>query len=146
MLLIPGKRIFPENDYTKKIEAFFTISAYMVNSFESKDSNKLLESIAMSHMNIMPYILQGSKNCLFFQDNVTKRKISMCLEDEMVLKEIQTAFVTLFNCRNGGRMPTDDTNVMKFTKVLCHMPKNHTNYKEVKQSLTEELQKVGVNR
>lgn len=144
VLLIPAKRISEENDYTKKVDAFFTMSAYMVNLFESKDSNKLLDSVAMSHMKTMPYILQGSKNCLYFQDSVTLRKISMCIEDANMLEEIQTAFMTLFNCRNGGRMPPPDRNVEKLLKVLCEMPKSHKNYEEVRKSLSEELQKVGV--
>jgi len=128
------------------VEAFFTISAYMVNVFESKDSNKFLDSIAMSHIKTIPYVLQGSKNCLYFQDSVTLRKISMCIEDVTVLEEIQKAFITLFNCRNGGKMPQPDQNVEKYMKVLCNMPKDHKNFTEVKKSLAEELQKTGVNK
>lgn len=116
----------------------------MVNVFETKDSNKFLDSIAMSHIKNMPYILTGSKNCLFFQDSVTLRKISMCIEDANILEEIQKAFTTLFNCRNGGKMPVPDQNVEKYMKVLCTMPKDHKNYNEVKKNLAEELQKVGV--
>lgn len=98
----------------------------------------------MSHIKTMPYILQGSKNCLYFQDSVTLRKITMCLEDANVLDEVQKAFLTLFNCRNGGKMPLPDQNVEKLMKVLCEMPKEHKNYQEVRKSLSEELQKVGV--
>lgn len=143
--MIPGKRIFPENDYTKKVDAFFTISAYMVNMFESKDSNKFLESIAMSHIKIMPYILTGSKNCLLFQDSVTYRKITMCLEDPNLMNEIQEAYLALFNCRNGGNIVAKkEENVEKLMKVLCDMPKDHKNYEEIRKNFGDELRKVGV--
>ena len=144
VLLIPGKRIFPENDYTKKIDAFFTMSAYMVNSFETKDSNKFLESIAMSHMKTMPYVLGGSKNCLYFQDSITTRKITLCIEDPVVLEEIQTAFMTLFNCRNGRGITGDDKNVEKLAKILCETPKDNKKFDEIKQDFANELRKVGV--
>jgi len=68
----------------------------------------------------------------------------MCLEDDNMLQEIQTAYQTLFNCRNGGRMIGGDKNVEKLMKVLCEMPKEHKDYQEVRKSLSEELQKVGV--
>lgn len=68
----------------------------------------------------------------------------MCIEDANMLLEIQKAFLTLFNCRNGGKMAKTDKNVEKLMKVLCEMPKDHKNYQEVRKSLTEELQKVGV--
>jgi len=144
VLFIPGKRIFPENDYTKKVDAFFSMSAYMINMFESKDNNKFLESIAIRNMRTMPYILTGSKNCLIFQDTVTVRKITMCLEDNQILKEIQEAFLQLFNCRNGGRMQNRDDSVEKLYKALCNTPKTHPNYAEIKNGFAEELKKVGV--
>jgi len=101
VLLVPGKDLLNLNDFTQKKEAFFTLNAYMINVFESQNSNKLINSILLSDVNIYPFVLQGSKNCLMFKDEIHKKQISMCLEDPKILKEIKVAFNALFICSYG---------------------------------------------
>ncbi len=120
------------------------MNANMVNMFESQDSNKFLESIAMSHLKIFPYILTGSKNCLLFSDSVTSRKITMCLEDPKMMSDIQKAFLTLFSCRNKGRLPKKDINIKEMIKTLSNIPKDHKRYEKIRKDLSREFEKNGV--
>lgn len=144
VLLFPGKRIFPENDYTKKIPAYFTMSAYLVNVFTQKNSSDLLQSVAVANMNTMPTVLQGSKDCMFFADNVTFRSFTMCLE-EPVLSQIQKAFQQFYNCRNGyGFNSNPDVNSLM--KALCNTNKTAPNYTALRKKFKNEMTKVGVNK
>lgn len=142
VLLFPGKRIFPENDYTKKIPAYFTMSAYMVNAFTAKNNSDLLQSVAVANMNQMPSVLQGSKDCMQFYDTKTFRSFTMCLE-EPILGQIQKAFQTFFNCRNGFGFDRDP-GINNMMKLLCNTNKTAPNYTALRNKFKDEMTKVGV--
>jgi len=142
VLLFPGKRIFPANDYTKKIPAYFSMNAYMINAFSAKNSSDLLQSVSMANMKQMPMILQGSKDCLSFQDGVTFRSFTMCL-DLPILTQIQTAFQIFFNCRNGFGF-NSNPNVNDIMKLMCGTNKTAPNYTALRGKFKEEMTKVGL--
>lgn len=118
------------------------MSAYMVNAFAAKNSSELLQSVAVANMKTMPSILQGSKNCLAFSDSVTNRGFSMCL-DEPVLGQIQKAFQTFFNCRNGFGFDKDP-NINGLMKLLCNTNKTAPNYTALRGKFKEEMERVGL--
>ena len=142
VLLFPGKRIFPENDYTKKIPAYYSMSAYMVNAFTQKNNSDLLQSVAVANMKQMPIVLQGSKDCMSFYDSVTNRSFTMCL-DEPILGQIQKAFQVFFNCRNGFAFDKDPK-VDVMMKLLCKTNKTAPNYTALRTKFKDEMTKVGV--
>lgn len=115
----------------------------MVNAFTSKNSSDLYQSVAIANMKAMPQILQGSKNCLYFQDGVTSRGFSMCL-DEPILGQIKKAFQVFFNCRNGYGFDTDP-NINNMMKLLCNTNKTAPNYTALREKFKEEMERVGVN-
>lgn len=118
------------------------MSAYMVNAFTQKNSSDLLQSVAVANMRQMPMVLQGSKNCMAFQDSVTYRGFTMCL-DEPVLKQIQKAFQIFFNCRNGYGF-NSDPNVNNMMKLLCNTNRTAPNYEALRNKFKDEMTKAGL--
>jgi hypothetical protein len=108
VIMLNAKRIANFDDFSSRAPAFFTISAYMINMFESKDNNKLLESIALSHIKQLPVQLKGSKNCMIFKDSVNHRNITMCIDAPIVFEEIEKAYSDLMTCRVGGDLKKFD--------------------------------------
>lgn len=96
--MFPAKRIFADNDYGNKIEAYFTMSALLLNTFEKKDSSKLLKSMKLSNINKAPFVLQGSKNCLFFADSAARANTTVCVEDAKQRADILDSFDFLKQC------------------------------------------------
>jgi hypothetical protein len=99
VLLIPGKRILDFNDYCKKQDGFFTMSIYMVNSFEAKDSNKLVDSITMDKMTKLPTHLVGAPGCVDFRGS--SNRIAICLDNPELVDQIIKAYSDFLSCRRG---------------------------------------------
>lgn len=123
--MFPGQRIFPENDYGKKKEAFFIMSALLLNSFEKKDSSKFLNSIKLSDINKAPSILQGSKNCLFFSSSAASTNTTICIEDRKEREDIIDSFNFLKKCIKSK--PKSD-NPVKIN--ICNIKKRKNSQKE----------------
>jgi len=102
VITLTAETIKDHNDYTSRTPAYFTLSAYLVNMFESADTNMLLESINLGHIKQLPNILQGSKNCIQFKDDFSFRNLTMCLTDSSVTEQIQSVYNTFMTCRQGG--------------------------------------------
>jgi hypothetical protein len=102
VITLTAETIKDHNDYTSRTPAYFTLSAYLVNMFESADTNTLLESINLGHIKQLPNILQGSKNCLQFKDDFSMRNLTMCLTDSSLTEQVQAVYNTFMTCRQGG--------------------------------------------
>jgi hypothetical protein len=102
VITLTAETIADHNDYTSRKAAFFTLSAYLVNMFESADTNLLLESINLGHIKQIPNILQGSRNCLQFKDDFSGRNLTMCMTDTTTTEQVQSAYNTFMTCRSGG--------------------------------------------
>lgn len=102
VLLIPVKRIMDFNDYCQKQDGFFTMSIYMVNLFEAKDSNKLVESITMDKLNNVPRALAGAPGCIDFRGD-TKR-IAVCLDSPDMVDQLIQAYMDFMRCRMGDNL------------------------------------------
>ena len=60
----------PEDDnYMLHKKAYFTLSAYYINMFGSKNNSKLLKSLHMENIVDKPLELLGAKNCIVFKSN-----------------------------------------------------------------------------
>lgn len=161
ILMFAGKRIFPENDYSKKPEAFFTISAFMLNTFEKKDSSKLVKSVKLKNIKTAPFILKGSKNCLLFSDSVAKNSATVCIEDNKQREDIINSYNFLKDCTKHAAKPKipmmgskkkinkiTDKGIKKqikaFFKVIENPNQKVIDVPKVRQELIKELKKKGV--
>ena len=102
VLLIPAKRILNFDDYCQKQDGFFTMSIYMVNLFEAKDSNKLVESITMDKLTNIPSKLAGAPGCIDFRGS-TKR-IAVCVGSQDTVDQLIQAYMDFMRCRMGDNL------------------------------------------
>jgi hypothetical protein len=150
VVMFDAKRLAINDDYTSRAPAYFTMSAYLVNMFEAKDSNKLLESINLGHMRNIQMLLQGSKNCMLYQDSTNFRNITMCLNDDAMLASINEAYGQLARCRMGGSLKDlDPTTINKVLEASCNGFSSTTgatyDLPALRTKLKDELVKNGVN-
>jgi hypothetical protein len=126
VVLLPVKRMTDFNDYCKTSEAFFTMSVYMVNLFESKDSNKLLESITLDKLTNVPTQIVGAPNCLDFKGTNGKR-MGICFSNEVEVKNIIYGFKDFMKCRLGDNLKDlsmdDMDRVLKLSCMGRKLPK-----------------------
>jgi hypothetical protein len=99
VLLVPVKRILDLNDYSKREDGFLTMSIYMINLFEQKDSNKLIESISMNKLRNIPSPLTGAPGCINFKGS--SKKIGICVENNTLVQELIKANEDFKKCAKG---------------------------------------------
>ena len=138
------------NDYTSRIPAFFTISAYMINMFESIETNKLKESINIGHIRNYPALLIGSKTCIAVIDKYTANQISICAKDDNEVNFILKAYSSFMDCRAGSDLKeADPVIVNNILKASCNgfNSTTGTNFDmpAVKKIMEEELIAQGFN-
>merc|ERR1712151_549835 len=114
---IAGKTITDMNDYAQKADKFFTMSTYLVNQFEKKDSNTLTKSIGVEKIATVPSIIEGSVSCIGFYG--LTEKIVMCLNTEQEAKHAVEAFKTFSKCRNGASIGGNNNNLIKILETSC---------------------------
>jgi hypothetical protein len=149
VIMLDAKRIGNPDDFTSRAPAFYTMSAYLINMFESKDNNKLLESINLAHIKVLPNLLQGSKTCLLFQDGYSDRNITLCLDDKLTLESIKKSYSDFMTCRMGGDLKGfDPVTINNVLTASCNGFNSTTGAKydlpKIKEQISEELKKAGV--
>jgi len=98
VLLLPGKKLNLK-DYCSKEDAFMTLSIYMANLFLTKDSNKLIESIPMDQITMVPAKMPGAPTCTMYQTRF--KSFAFCYESEEILDQVIEAYMEFFRCRRG---------------------------------------------
>lgn len=131
VLLINGqslKDLTINKDYMAREPAFFTLNAYLINKFVSSNLTTLRESIPIHHLKIEPYILEGSKGCIIFQDGFSMRKFSLCMNTTLESNQIIQAYNTFEKCRLGADLkPYDKLQVDLLLKSTCYdIPEKRT--------------------
>ena len=101
ILIFPAEILTDFNDYTKKKPAFFTLSMYFFNMFDSATSSKLALSILIDNIKQLPFFLKGSKSCLNINDAKNRKTVGLCLADKDSMKDIIKVFQDFLRCRGG---------------------------------------------
>jgi len=149
VVMFDAQTLVEKDDYSTRKDAFFTINAYMVNMFESQDSNKLLESINISHIKEVPGELLGAINCYLFTDTINGRSIEMCFKTRRELDDIVMAYKKLMECRFGKEVEEyDPTIVNKILALGCNgiqvTEGVEFDLPEIREAIKTELIKNGV--
>ena len=149
VVMFNAQTLADEEDYLSRKDAFFTISAYLINMFQSKDSNQLLESVNLAHITNIPGPLKGTKDCLIFLDSLSVRNVVMCFKSENEMLEIEQAYSALIKCRLGGE--TDDFDPSLINKILnfsCNGFESSEGVEydlpDIRKQIAEELSSKGV--
>ena len=148
VIMLDAKRIPDFDDFTSRSPAFFTMSAYLINMFESKDNNKLMESIALAHIRQLPVLLKGSKDCMIFSDGVNRRNITMCVPDAGAFEEIEKAYSDFMTCRMGGDLNAfDPATINSVLTASCNGFNStegvHYDLPAIRSQVSNELSKAG---
>jgi hypothetical protein len=101
ILLVDVNRIKSLEDFTSREPGFFTMSIYLANIFQSKDSNKLINSITMDRMIQPPSLIPGAPGCVRFDSD--KKNIAICVQSQEIAIQLIQAFRDFQNCRKGQR-------------------------------------------
>jgi len=115
---VAGKTLTDMNDYSLTAPKFFTISTYLINQFEKKDSATLTDSIGVEKITTLPQIIQGSVSCIGFYTN-SAQHIIMCLDTEAAANDIVKAFQQFSKCRAGGSIGGNGAGVLKILESSC---------------------------
>jgi hypothetical protein len=119
VIQIETQKLTDLDDFTKKSPAFYTISAFMMNLFEKKDTATLLQSTTLDRMVEMPTIIQGSVSCLEFKEN-TGKSLYMCLPNKDNANQMIKAFGQLMKCRMGDNLKDAPASTIKnVLKASC---------------------------
>jgi hypothetical protein len=93
------------DDCSSKVPGFFTVSAYMINYFASKDPSTLIKSIYIDDMNTLPDFVAGTaKKCISFSDSKNLGRFAICFDDPKITLSLMTAFMDFMKCRMGDSL------------------------------------------
>ena len=96
------------------------MSVYLINSFQSKDPTKLVDSISMDKSTNLPVILEGAPGCVDFKS--PRDRISACFANNGQAQEVIDAYMDFMACRRG-----DSLKKRKEPKDIKHLMKEHCN-------------------
>lgn len=105
ILQIKGKKI-DLNDYCIKTDAFMTLSIYMANLFNAENPDKLVSSVHIQELHILPTILQGTKSCIKWGKG--SNQFGFCYESTEIAEQIIEASRKFYECTKGGDLPLID--------------------------------------
>lgn len=88
-------------DFTQRKKAYFTITAYHLNRFESKDIAKLDQSLLFSNSRVKPTEPQGAESCLLMDGGDYEKALLLCLKDKEEFDNIRSLLDILQDCRAG---------------------------------------------
>jgi hypothetical protein len=118
-------------DFTKRQKGYFTVTAYHLNRFETKDIAKLEQSLLFTNSRVKPSEPQGAESCLLIDGGDYEKPLLLCLTNKEEFENTRNLLETLDDCR-AGRM------IGKATVV--QNPKNNND----KPALTDIVKKCGL--
>lgn len=148
VVIIPGETFSNPKDFIKREKAWFTLSAYIINSFDykkpdQKDSQNIKNSLMVERITNMPNDIYGAPGCIEFFDSKNMNRIVMCF-DETTKNNIKDTYTELLKCRvNGGLSSISISKFKDLIKTSC-MGKDITISKF--QNLSNLLKKYSENK
>ena len=100
-------------DFTVRKKAYFTITAFHLNRFETKDIAKLDQSLIFTNSRVKPSEPQGAENCLLIDGGNYEKTLLICLKNREEFDNLRALLDTLEDCRAGkliGKAPVVENN------------------------------------
>ena len=121
VLFIDAKTMIDYDDCTSRKDAFFTMSMFMVNYFETKNSSALLTSILIEDMDELPIFVPGTKKqCLNFIDSKHAKRFAMCFPGSSIADRVYSSFMNFMKCRMGDNLrPLTLPQLRKVYQMTC---------------------------
>jgi hypothetical protein len=147
IVMFKGKLIPDHDDYTKRRDVLFTITAYHLNAFSEKNPDKLLQSILFTRGKTLPQPVKGARGCIYIDGGKAVHPMILCGEDEKIGNSILNSVNKFAGCRGGQQDQKAEIDFPKLKKLLksCGLNGGFKDPKKLKQKI-EELKKKFKNK
>jgi hypothetical protein len=144
-----GQLIPDDEDYTKRQEAFFTITAYYVNAFNDASADTLLQSLTLSEMTTLPKDLRGARGCISLNGAKSGHPLLICLSNTKESDNILAVLKHFSDCRGNliNKGKEEKPEIQKIKKMLrgCGLGGKFINAETLKKKLAE-VKKANENK
>jgi hypothetical protein len=104
VLILDAQTFINPRDYQKRRPAVFTLSVYMVNQFDSKDSKTMKNHLLLENITNLPDNIFGAPSCVEFIDSKTLNKMNICLNSKQEADDLVEVFMDFLKCRIGDNL------------------------------------------
>jgi hypothetical protein len=118
IILVKVKRLKDFEDFCQVEEAFFSLSVYVANLFDTERPDRLLESMTLDKIQYIPHFLTGAKNCLDFlsRDNA---RMGVCFDNKEQAESAIQAYDSFSRCRLGDDLHSTKDQIKKIIEMSC---------------------------
>lgn len=106
VLIIEGYTFCDPTDYSTLKKSVFSLSAYVLNQFNDKNPDSLVNQIDFSRLN-KPEPVFGAPSCIEFTNKDKSQKITLCTGNEKKSNKIIELWNEFNLCRNPKLVPKD---------------------------------------
>jgi hypothetical protein len=89
------------DDFTKRAQGFFTLTAYHLNRFENHDAASLERAILWADQRIPPSEPQGAENCLLIDGGIYEKPLMVCFKTRDEFNVFKDLIGLFEDCRSG---------------------------------------------
>lgn len=104
VLIIEGQTFKNPKDYQHRKPAVFTLSVYMVNQFDSKDTKTMKNHLLLENITNLPDNIFGAPSCVEFIDAKNLNKINICMNSKAEADDLIEVFMDFMKCRMGDNL------------------------------------------
>lgn len=138
-IIVAERQIIPDHeDFTKRRDITFTMTAYYLNIFSAKNPDKLLHSILFSDSKKMAKTQRGARGCILVDGGLHHHAVLLCGKNKKEGLNLLAAIEKFAECRGGKKVPKKGE-MEKFKKALraCGLNAGFKNPKALKKKLAE---------
>ena len=138
-IVISERQIIPDHeDFTKRRDIVFTMTAYYLNIFSAGHPDKLLHSILLSESKKLPIMQRGARGCVLVDGGNHHHSVLLCGKDKKEGENLLAALMKFSECRGGQKVPLEDE-FEKYKKALraCGLNSGFKDPKALKKKIAE---------
>jgi hypothetical protein len=103
VIIAPGYTFIDPSNYLFRKPALFTLSAYLVNQFDSTDPKTLRTQILINNITETVDHIMGAPDCIRIIDNRNFKQMDMCFDGNKA-SQIKHAYEEFLKCRMGDNL------------------------------------------
>lgn len=106
-----------KKNYAERVGNFYTLSAYMINSFTQKNGKTINGHILLEDLRDIPSPIYGAPLCLVFNvkpssGNFQQQPMTMCMNSKDEVQQIIEVYMDLLKCRIGDNLKNVDPDTL----------------------------------
>jgi hypothetical protein len=147
-IIVAPRQIIPDHeDFTKRRDIVFTMTAYYLNIFSAKNPDKLLHSILFSDSKRTAIMQRGARGCVLVDGGLHHHAVLLCGKNKKEGENILAAIEKFSECRGGKKVPPKDE-FTKFKKAIraCGLNSGFKDPKTIKKKIAQLKKKLNKNK